>query len=172
MGNSGTATAEIEKCKKKYNYKVKTGKPSTYRQEFCEQMIEAAKNGDSPTSWGQKELGIVQSTVYDWAKKYPEFAEAKKKADEAFSQWYADFVKRAMAGEVPNCNPTLTIWFGKNLSGNHSWRDNKKMDEAKISLIEAQKKLIEYKMSGGIDNEDVNNALNLIADAIGKTSKK
>jgi hypothetical protein len=50
-------------------------RPSGYRREFCEQVIEYGRMGKSRT-WMAANLGITTETLYDWSRKYPEFSDA------------------------------------------------------------------------------------------------
>jgi len=80
------------------------GRPSTYREEYCEKLLEYFKsvpltvmkevekvaNGEVITVMEERpnpppffesfciELGISKDTFYEWVKKHPEFADAYK----------------------------------------------------------------------------------------------
>lgn len=53
----------------------KTGRPSLYRPEYCDMVIEHMAKGHSLTGFA----GVIQvnlDTVYEWQTKHPEFSEA------------------------------------------------------------------------------------------------
>lgn len=150
--------------KKKYNYTKKTGRPTLYKPEYCQEMIEASKNGISPNVWA-KDNNLSLQVTYNWEEQYPEFLEAKKVAYSNVAAEYERFVEKAMRGETP-CVPALVVWRGKNLGGGFRWSDNKDANELKKRLVEVQEKIAEWRMSGGFDKEDVEKALETIAGAI------
>ncbi len=66
------------------------GRPTKYRPEFCELVIELGKQGKT---WRHMaiECGVYeQATLYDWAEKYPEFSKAFKEAQELARIWWDD----------------------------------------------------------------------------------
>ena len=63
------------------------GRPAEYRQEFCERIIELGKAGSTATQMAC-ELDIAKSTLYEWAKSFPEFSVAFSRArQEAQAFW-------------------------------------------------------------------------------------
>ena len=66
---------------KKYNYTMKTGRPSDYTPEVIEQINEymeeaIPQNMKIPTVEGiALKLGINRDTLYEWAKVHPEFSD-------------------------------------------------------------------------------------------------
>jgi len=60
---------------KKYNYKAKPGKPTSYDPKFIDKLISCAKEGKSVIQTAC-EIGVHKDTLYTWAKKHAEFADA------------------------------------------------------------------------------------------------
>lgn len=58
---------------------AKIGRPTEYKKEFCEQIIEHCKTGLSFEAFAG-EIGVSKDSLYEWVKVYPEFSDAKKKA--------------------------------------------------------------------------------------------
>ena len=48
------------------------GRPSTYKPEMCEQLIEAMAGGHSAEA-GAAKIGISARSLFDWQKLHPEF---------------------------------------------------------------------------------------------------
>ena len=48
------------------------GRPSTYRPEMCEQLIEAMAGGHSAEA-GAARIGISARSLFEWQKLHPEF---------------------------------------------------------------------------------------------------
>lgn len=55
--------------------KVKTGRPTDYRQELCTQVMELGMQGKSKTQIART-IGVVRNTLDNWAKEHPEFLSA------------------------------------------------------------------------------------------------
>lgn len=96
-----------------------------YKPEFAEQLPQMFKNGEAVEEVIVK-LGIRRSTFYEWAKKYPEFADAYEHGKELSQAWWLK-VGRAGAigqGEI-QLQPTVWIFNMKNRLG---WKDKSETD--------------------------------------------
>ena len=51
------------------------GRPTIYRPEMCQQLIEAMAGGHSAEA-GAAKIGISARSVYEWQKLHPEFLQA------------------------------------------------------------------------------------------------
>ena len=91
------------------------GRPSKYDPAYCEQAIEHLSEGYSITTLAAK-LGIGISTLYDWRKQFPEFAEALKQGEEQCKHWWEDQAREA----AKSGNAAVIIFGLKNRCG---WRD-------------------------------------------------
>ncbi len=83
------------------------GRPSKYKPEYCEQLIEHMEQGYSFDSFA----GIVEvniDTLYEWTKVHEEFSEAKKVA---FSKCQVFWEKIGIDNIL---NKSETESFGKN----------------------------------------------------------
>ena len=135
------------------------GRPSKYKPEYCEEIIkffdyspyreveiphyQAGKLQYKDTKLLPNEprfisdfahsIGVHIDTLYEWAKKYPEFSEALKIANSKNQNIH---IKGAYMGVY---NPTSFVFTMKNIAG---WRDNRDvkhsigedMDGAEISI--------------------------------------
>ena len=64
------------------------GRPSQYRPEYCERVIELGKEGASPAQMAA-DLGIShRNTLDDWAEVHPEFSEAYTHARTQAQAWW------------------------------------------------------------------------------------
>ena len=64
-------------------------RPTEYKQEFCDQVIEYGKQGKSIT-WMAAELDVHKDTLYEWAKVHPEFSDAITRARQHAQRWWED----------------------------------------------------------------------------------
>ena len=53
------------------------GRPTTYKPEYCDSVIEHLSTGKSFEGWCGVNM-VMPSTAYAWMKKYPDFLEAVK----------------------------------------------------------------------------------------------
>jgi hypothetical protein len=112
------------------------GRPTLYKPEYCQLIVDHMKEGNSVTSFAAL-VGVVKDTIYEWFKRYPEFADAFKKAKELEELWYEKAGKASMVGKIPNFNSAVYIFHMKNKFG---WRD--RPDDIKIThVLEEQKQL-------------------------------
>lgn len=134
------------------------GRPSSYKPEYCEMVIEHMKQGLSIRSFCAV-VDIHEDTAYEWIKVHPDFSEAVKKGRQ---QQIAFFEKTGIAaahGKIPNFNAAAYIWLSKNMIG---WRDKVELsgDENKPIHIHAdmeklpsiQLKAITQKLLGNLND--------------------
>ena len=57
------------------------GRPTLYRPEYCEQVIDHMAQGLSFEAFAGR-VGVTKRTLYDWVEAHPEFLEAKQLAYE------------------------------------------------------------------------------------------
>ena len=65
------------------------GRPTDYRPEYCESVIEWGKLGKSK-AWMCAELGIVDQTMRNWCSANPEFAAAIALSVKHSQRWWED----------------------------------------------------------------------------------
>ena len=63
------------------------GRPTKYRPEMCEQVIDLGFTGASKVEIAF-ELGVTKSTLDNWADEYPDFLDAITRAREASQVWW------------------------------------------------------------------------------------
>lgn len=74
---------------------MSAGRPTDYKPEYCEQVIEWGKQGKSWT-WIAAELGVIRQTLYNWKDEHPEFLDALTRARELSQQWWEDAGQNGM----------------------------------------------------------------------------
>jgi hypothetical protein len=63
------------------------GRPSKYKREYCEKVIQSMANGMSLAAFCA-EIKVGRDTVFHWVQQYPEFGLAVKNAKEASQAWW------------------------------------------------------------------------------------
>ncbi len=104
-----------------------------YKKEHCDTLIDLMSKGFSMEAVAGK-IGINRDTIYDWVKKYPEFAEAKELGEALCRYYYEDVGLRGQNGKIRGFNVTAWIF---NMKNRFDWRDRKK-DESEITVNNIQ----------------------------------
>src|SRR5690554_5877361 len=100
------------------------GRPSKYKPEYCQMLIDHMAEGASMTSFAA-EIDVARSTLNEWADEYPDFSEAVKKGKAKCAAWWERVGrKNAITGDG---NATLVIFGLKNM-GAEDWRDKQEID--------------------------------------------
>ena len=100
-------------------------RPTDYRPEYCDAVIEHMKDGASLTSFAA-EINVARSTINYWMDSFPEFSESVKIAKAKCAAWWELQGRLGATGGAP-VNPTLVIFGLKNMAG-EDWRDKQEID--------------------------------------------
>jgi len=92
--------------KKKPEDLLKVGRPSGYRPEFCELVLDLGKKGKSFTQMAVA-TGYTKASLHGWRDQYPEFATALARAVELSQQWWEE---KAQAG-LEDRNFNAALWM-------------------------------------------------------------
>lgn len=65
----------------------KMGRPSGYRDEFCEIIEDMGREGKSVAQMAAR-LDVSKETVYQWVKAHPEFSDAFTRARTFSQSWW------------------------------------------------------------------------------------
>jgi deferrochelatase/peroxidase EfeB len=96
-------------------------RPTEYKQEYCEAVIEAGKQGKS-VAWMASEFDVNKDTIYEWAKVHPEFSDALTRARAHSQRWWEDAGQTGMA--APGFG--ASVW-SRSMAARfpEDWRENK-----------------------------------------------
>ena len=81
------AKAKAKAAAKPAKKKRPVGRPSLYRREYCDQIIEMGKSGYSIAMMASA-LDVDKATIFDWKAKHPEFATALSRAMTHSQAWW------------------------------------------------------------------------------------
>jgi hypothetical protein len=88
-----------------------TGRPTLYRDEYCDMLVEHMKQGKSFWTFAAV-IDVAWDTLTDWTHRHPEFLAAKKRGRVFEMNWWDDLHRRCAAtGEG---NMTGIVWAQKN----------------------------------------------------------
>ena len=100
------------------------GRPSKYRPEYCDMVVEHMSEGASLTSFAAL-VGVARSTISEWMDEHEEFSVAATRGKAACAAWWERVArKNAVTGEG---NATLTVFGLKNMSP-EDWREKQEID--------------------------------------------
>jgi hypothetical protein len=121
----------------------KVGRPTDYREEFCEQATELMSKGYSKEAVAGS-LGICKDTLYRWAKEHKQFSDAIKRGEVASQLFWEGL---GLTGIILGKADTFAqgAW-AFNMKARFGWRDTPKEDDIK-------KKPIKLKYSVEVDEE-------------------
>lgn len=100
------------------------GRPTDYKPEYCDSVIEYGRLGKSIT-WMAAELDVNKDTLYEWAKIHGEFSDALTRAKNLSQKWWEDAGQDALASKEFNSS----VW-AKSMAARfpEDWRDNSKVE--------------------------------------------
>jgi len=81
--------------KKKIEVKRPVGRPTLYKPEYCERVIELGREGHSFTAIAVL-LGYDKATLIDWKAKHEDFATSLTRAKELEQLWWEEAGRRAL----------------------------------------------------------------------------
>jgi transposase-like protein len=103
------------------------GRPSKYKEEFCELVVELGKEGKSYTAIAA-EIGVVRDTLYDWMDVYPDFSYAMKRSRQEAQEWWEGVLRKQATGEAETgASATAAIFAMKNQFPD-DYRDKRELD--------------------------------------------
>ena len=62
-------------------------RPTLYRAEYCDDVVECLKDGHSLAVFAGK-IDVTRKSIYDWMAKHPEFADAVRRAQARSALWW------------------------------------------------------------------------------------
>ena len=119
------------------------GRPTSYRAEFCELVMEiVGSRGKSITQFA-RDIGVSRSTIYEWAGAHKEFSDALTRAAEHSEAFWEDrFQSEFMTSRDVNA-PLVKLYFANRFRWSDKGEDEDKERDAQpldinITVREAQ----------------------------------
>jgi hypothetical protein len=104
------------------------GRPTDYKEEYCEQLIQHMARGFSFESFAGK-VGVSKQTIYTWAETHPEFLDSKNAAFEQSRLFWERVGIELATGQNTDANPTAWIFNMKNRF-REDWNDKKEIEHS------------------------------------------
>lgn len=124
-------------AKAKGKQSAPTGRPSKYKPEYCQGIIDHMSKGLSFETYGAV-VGVDRDTLYEWGKVHPAFSDAIKAAKEKGQLFWETVGMTGMSGRIKGFNAAVWIF---NMKNRFKWRDSHNADEA--PALKEQEKTIE-----------------------------
>lgn len=111
------------------------GRPSEYKPEYCEMLINHAEQGYSFESFAGR-IGVTPQTIYNWEKAHPEFFEAKTIASRKMLFADEQVLNMGSKGLIENYHGASQIFKMKAV---HKWSDVQKIEQTAVNVnLESQ----------------------------------
>lgn len=118
------------------------GRPTLYREEYCQMLEDHMAEGLSYESFAGK-IRVCKDTLYQWEKDHPEFSYSKKIGKEASKFLWESLGLAGVKGQIEKFNAATWIFTMKN---RFDWRDKTETelttagDENKKLIIQFEEK--------------------------------
>lgn len=104
------------------------GRPTLYKPEYCEKVIEMMRDGMSITEIAYH-LNVAKSTVYEWIDNQAEFSSAIKAGKDFSEGWWMTKGRENISTKEFNS----TLWY-MNMKNRFGWKDKQ---ESEVGLSES-----------------------------------
>ena len=101
--------------------KSKGGRPSKYKPEYCEALIEHMARGLSYEAFAAQ-CNVCRDTLYEWEKRYPEFFDSKKIGHAKLLKFFEELGFGLMSGDVKG-NAAVYIFTMKNKTMSNTYHN-------------------------------------------------
>ena len=100
------------------------GRPTKYRREFCEAIVEHCKQGYSVTTFAAV-ADVTPQRISEWCEYFPEFAEAVSRAKvHVLHTWEQRTLSSLQNGHVTGGQAQISLFMLKNFGRAHEeYRD-------------------------------------------------
>lgn len=116
------------------------GKPTKYKPEYCEKLLEHMSEGLSIEAFAGL-IRVHKDSIYEWVRVHPEFKEAKD-IGESLSLLYweklgrdniINVTERDSSGNTTSRNMNATTWIF-NMKNRFRWRDKQPDENDNINV--------------------------------------
>lgn len=120
------------------------GRPTKYKEEYCDMLIEHMKQGYSFESFASR-VGVHVDSLYEWCKMFPEFSESKKKGFASSQTFWEDAAIKGLWNITEHGQTLNTSLWIFNMKNRFKWTDRhevtkdvKDMDDDEFNVLAAK----------------------------------
>lgn len=99
---------------------AKMGAPTKYKKQYCKDIIEFCKSGLKTIEMYATHIDVHTDSLYEWAKKHPEFSVAIKKAKQINESEMMKLGLMGASGQIKNYRDATWIFWMK---ARFKWRE-------------------------------------------------
>jgi len=141
--------ARVTKARKKTTVKKKDkpdgyvfGRPTLYKKEYCQRVIEIMKDGGSQAECAA-EFYIAKATFFEWVKTYPDFKDAVSIGKTLSEAWWTKKGQTHITHTSKGTQLNGGV-YGLHMKNRHGWSDKK---EVQLDATEEVKKSLAFDLS-------------------------
>ncbi len=97
------------------------GRPSLYRPEYCEQVVQVMREGLSLLSFAAS-IDVSRRTITEWMMEHEEFSLAVSRGKAISAAWYELQQKKLIESGGSSSQATLIVFGLKNMASDE-WKD-------------------------------------------------
>ena len=112
------------------------GRPTTFKEEYCELLIEHMAKGLSIQSFAGT-IGASNQAIHEWFDRHQSFADAKHIGMEKNRLFYERAGVGGMLGKIKNFNATVYVFNMKNRFPK-DWNDRSQIDQTINANVKIQ----------------------------------
>ncbi len=101
--------AVAKKAQSKPAEKRPVGRPTDYKPEYCQRVIELGRLGKSKAQIAAN-LDVARQTMEDWARAHPEFLDAITRARDLALAWWEDQAQVGLVTEPGTGTFNASLW--------------------------------------------------------------
>jgi len=132
--------------------RLKMGRPTLYKPEYCQRIIELGKLGKQ-TGALAAELEVTKTCLMEWCDVYPDFSYAFHVSRNCCEQFLIDLANKQAKGEVLGSSPMLKFL----LSACHGLREKTDVNQTgSLTLIGSAAEIIKQ-VADGSTTDTANN---------------
>ena len=118
------------------------GRPTLYKPEYCQDVIEWGKQGKS-LAWMAATLDVSRECIYEWMRVHPDFSDSMTRARLHSQKWWEDFGQDNLI--MPHQSGTFngTVWQ-KNMAARFAddWREKTETTHAGEIAVTSLKRTV------------------------------
>jgi len=104
------------------------GRPTDYRPEFCEKLVELMKQGAAIEELCL-EFDVCEKTLYNWFNAHPDFLQAKKRGVAFSKAWWMKNGRLNLENKEFN----YTGWY-MNMKNRFGWADKQEVEQKNFNV--------------------------------------
>jgi len=104
------------------------GRPTKYKEEYCDLIVEHMKNGESAISFA-KSIDVCMDTLSEWKKVHPNFSAAYKKAQSYSEDYWTKEGQKGMWNEPGQRTLNTGVWAFY-MKARFGWKDRQEIQHS------------------------------------------